>query len=385
MGSIDRYILRTTLGAFLLILVSLTGMIWVTQALRDIDIITAQGQTILVFIGITLLIVPSLILMIAPMALVIAVAHVLNKLSTDSELIVMNAAGLSPWRLFRGFLTSALIVSLAMAVIGAIFAPMGLRELRRLLNEVRADVVSNVLQPGRFTAIERGLTVHIRERRSDGILLGILVDDRRDPKERSTFLAEQGEIVKSEQGTFLVLENGSVQRRTSDQRDPTLVLYDRYAFDLSRVGGGPVQMYYTAREMYPWELFAPEPYIAILGQQGQLRAEIHDRIAGPIYPFVFVVVTFAYLGMARTTRQSRAMSLVGAIVAIFLLRLIGFASVIFGSSVPAALFAQYVALAVALGLGLLAISRGIVIEPPAFLSNALGAINERVTRRVAAT
>src|SRR6185436_19763705 len=104
MGSISRYIFRTTLGAFLVVLVSLTAVIWVTQALRDIDIMTSQGQTILVFVGITGLIIPLLVLVIAPIALLIAVAHVLNKLSNDSEIIVMNAAGMSPWVLFRAFL-----------------------------------------------------------------------------------------------------------------------------------------------------------------------------------------------------------------------------------------------------------------------------------------
>ena len=104
MGSIGRYIFRTTFGAFLVVLVSLTAVIWVTQALRDIDLMTNQGQTILVFVGITGLIIPLLILVIAPIALVIAVAHMLNKLGTDSEIIVMNAAGMSPWRLFRPFL-----------------------------------------------------------------------------------------------------------------------------------------------------------------------------------------------------------------------------------------------------------------------------------------
>ncbi len=112
MGSISRYIFRTTFGAFVIVLVSLTAVIWVTQALRDIDLMTSQGQTILVFVGITGLIIPLLVLVIAPIALMIAVAHVLNKLSTDSEIIVMNAAGMSPWFLFRAFMAVAIVVSL---------------------------------------------------------------------------------------------------------------------------------------------------------------------------------------------------------------------------------------------------------------------------------
>ena len=73
MGSIGRYIFRTTFGAFLLVLVSLTSAIWMTQALRDVDLMTGQGQTILAFIGITSLIIPQLVMVIAPVALVVAV------------------------------------------------------------------------------------------------------------------------------------------------------------------------------------------------------------------------------------------------------------------------------------------------------------------------
>src|SRR4030088_3275886 len=146
MGSIGAYIFRTTFGAFLVVLVSLTAVIWVTQALRDIDLMTSQGQTILVFVGITGLIIPLLVL-------VIAVAHTLNKMSTDSEIIVMNAAGMSPWVLFRAFLSVAIVVSILVTAISAYGAPKGLRMLRDWLTEVRANVVSTIVQPGRFTSI----------------------------------------------------------------------------------------------------------------------------------------------------------------------------------------------------------------------------------------
>src|SRR5947207_8069663 len=103
MWSIDRYIFRTTLASFALVLISLTGVIWITQALRGIDLMTSQGQTIITFLGLTSLVIPALILIIAPVALMIAVPHILNMLATDSEIIVMNAAGFSPFRLFRPF------------------------------------------------------------------------------------------------------------------------------------------------------------------------------------------------------------------------------------------------------------------------------------------
>ena len=69
MGSIDKYIFRTTLTAFAVVMASLTGVIWITQALRGIDLMTSQGQTIVTFLGLTGLAVPVLVLVIAPIAL----------------------------------------------------------------------------------------------------------------------------------------------------------------------------------------------------------------------------------------------------------------------------------------------------------------------------
>src|SRR5689334_16914516 len=223
MSALDRYIFRTTFGAFLLVLISLTAVIWLTHALREIDLMTNQRQTILTFIGITGLLIPMLVLVIAPIALVVAVGHTLNRLNTDSEIVVMNASGMSPWRIFRPFMTTTLVVSVLVLGVSAYLAPKGLRELRNWAAKVKADFVVNIVQPGRFITIERGLTFHIRERRADGQLMGIFIDDRRDPKERVTSLSEYGEIVETGSGTFLVLVNGNVQRLEEGKQDPTIV------------------------------------------------------------------------------------------------------------------------------------------------------------------
>jgi lipopolysaccharide export system permease protein len=384
MGSISRYIFRTTFGAFVIVLVCLTAMIWVTQALHDFDLVTNQGQTILVFMGVTGLIIPLLVLVIAPIALLIAVAHVLNKLSTDSEIIVMNAGGMSPWVLFRAFMVVAVVVSLLVAAISTYFAPKGLRMLRDWLTEVRANVVSNIVQPGRFTSIESRVTIHIRERRPNGQLAGIFLDDSRNPNERLTVLAETGDLVDNDKGAFLVLQKGIVQRRAKDEHDPTMVVFDRYAFDLSQFATGPQAVKYSIRERYLWQLIAPDPKDPFyIEQPGEFRAELHDRLIAPLYPIAFVVIAFAHLGAPRTTRQSRTFSLIGAIGGVGLLRLIGFASTVFGATIPWMLSLQYVAMAFALVSGLWVIRRGLVVEPPAFAADWFNALAARITQHFA--
>ncbi len=384
MGSIGRYIFRTTISAFLVILISLTAVIWVTQALHDIDLMTTQGQSILIFVGITGMIVPLLILVIAPIALLIAVVHVLNKMSTDSEIIVMNASGMSPWILFRAFLAAAVVVSILVMAVSAYFAPKGLRMLSDWLTEVHADVVGNLVQPGRFTSVASGVTMRIRERRSNGQMVGIFLDDQRDPAQRVTVIADVGEVLNSPSGTFLVLQNGMVQRFEAKERDPTMVVFDRYAFDLSTLIPGRQAITYSIRERYLWQLLFPDPNDKLyVNEPNQFRAELHDRMIAPIYPIAFAVIAFAYLGAPRTNRQSRTISMLGAIGGVALLRLAGFVSTVFGATMPWMLALQYVALAIAFSGGLYVIRRGLILELPAFIDNWLAAITERVMQRVA--
>jgi len=384
MGSIGRYIFRTTFAAFLVILISLTAVIWVTQALHDIDLMTTQGQSILIFVSITGMIIPLLILVIAPIALLIAVAHVLNKMSTDSEIIVMNAAGISPWILFRAFMMVAIVVAIGVTAISAYFAPKGLRMLRDWLTEVHADVVSNLVQPGRFANIAAGVTMRIRDRRSNGQMYGIFLDDQRDPAQRVTVIADVGEVINGPNGTYLVLQNGMVQRFESKERDPTMVVFDRYAFDLSSLIPGQTAIQYSIRERYLWQLLFPDPNDKLyIDEPKQFRAEMHDRLIAPLYPLAFTVIAFAYLGAPRTNRQSRAISMLGAVGGVALLRMVGFVSTVFGATIPWMLSLQYVALVIAFAGGLFVIHRGLIIELPAAIDTWLTALTERVMRRVA--
>lgn len=383
MGSIDRYIFRTTLASFAVVLISLTGVIWITQALRGIDLMTSQGQTILTFLGVTSLAIPVLVLIIAPIALMIAVSHTLTKLATDSEIIVMNAAGLSPLRLFRPFLYATIAVSLLVAFIGSYLAPDGMRRLKRWDAEITADVLTNILQPGRFAQLDNNLTMRIRERQPGGLLVGIFVDDRRDPKERVTIIADHGTVLKNKDGSFLILEDGNLQRFELGKTDPAMVAFGRYAFDMSKFSNRSADVTYGIRERYLWELMAPpkdDPIFQAMPRQ--FSAEMHDRFMGPLYPLAFAALTFAFLGSPRTTRQSRNFSMGSAIAAVFGLRMAGFALSVMAAKSDTAAPLQYLLLFSAIGFSIWIIASGVVIEPPAKLVEAINRSNARLLRLV---
>jgi lipopolysaccharide export system permease protein len=325
MTIIDRYIFKTAAVAFLATLVSLTGVIWITQALREIDLLTGKGQSIVMFLTVTGLSIPALVTIIAPVALFIATLYALNKLNGDSELIVMSAAGMSPGRLIRPFIGLTLIVVCLVAWMTLTAMPASFRDLRDLVTQIRADFVTRILKEGQFTTLDQGITFHYRERAGE-TLLGIFMQDKRDKDRTNIYIAERGQTMDVKGVPYLVLENGSVQREQAGSSDAAIVVFERYAVDLSQFGGDGETVTYKPRERATAELLSldkTDPYVQT--QRGRFRAELHERFSAPLYPIAMMAIAFAALGSARTTRQGRGTAILAAVIAVVLLRIAGFA------------------------------------------------------------
>jgi lipopolysaccharide export system permease protein len=339
MSTFGRYLFRQVAGSLLLILLSLSGVVWIALALRQLNLVTTQGQDAWAFLIMTTLALPNLMALIAPIALLIAAIHTLNRLNGDSELIVLTASGATVWTVARPLILLALIVSLAVSFVNHVGMPWSLRMLREYVIQVRTDLISQVLQPGQFSSPERDLTFHIRDRTYDGELLGILMQDSRDKKQLMSYLAERGALVKQADSTFLVMTNGHIVRQSDTGEPPQIVTFESYAIDLNRFepksdGGG-----LKPRERYFSELAYPDakdPYYR--HQPGQFRAEFHERLSNPLYPIAFVMIAVAFAGQARSTRQRRVEAVVFAFLLAAAIRLGGLAGnnlvVIRASAVP---------------------------------------------------
>ena len=213
------------------------------------------------------------------------------------------------------------------------------------------------------------------------MLAGIFVDDRRDPKERVTIIADHGTVLKNESGSYLVLEDGNLERFEAGKRDPALVAFGRYAFDMSKFSNRGRDVALGIRERYLWELVSPTEDDPVFKQlSGQFNAELHDRFMSPVYPFAFAVLTFAFLGTPRTTRQSRNFSIGGSILVVFGLRMAGFACSVMTVKTPSMALVQYAMLFGSIGVGLWMILGGVVVEPPAALMDAINKSNARLAR-----
>ncbi|HRJ68741.1 MAG TPA: LPS export ABC transporter permease LptF [Beijerinckiaceae bacterium] len=325
MQILERYIFRTAVSAFLLCLCALTGVIWISSALKELDLITGKGQSVLLFLYITLLSIPALIMIIAPLALFISIVYTLNKFNGDSELIVMSAAGVPPMKILRPFLTLTLATAMLVGLITIKVMPESFRSLRDLVVKMRADLITQFVQEGKFVTLDAGITFHYKEKGPNGILLGIMFQDRRNANMVTTYLAERGRMVEVDGLQYFLLEKGSLQRQDKARKESALVYFERYAFDMDQFGGENEKIVYKPRERTTWELMTlDKEEFYVKWQIGRFRAELHERFVQPLYAFAMLAIAFAALGSARTTRQGRGAAMAAAGIAVLLLRIAGF-------------------------------------------------------------
>ena len=321
MSLFSRYVFRQVANAFVIILVTLTTIVWLATALKQLDLIVSQGQGFVLFLKMTFLTLPSLMALIAPNAMLMASLYTLDRMNGDSELIVMTAAGAPVWRIGAPFVLLASMVCVVILICNLWVMPASMRALRALITQVRTDVISQVLQPGRFSSTEPGLTFHIRDRSPTGDLLGLLVHDERDDKQLMSYLADRGRIISNDDGAYLVMFDGHVHRYETKSPDQgvQIVAFDQYVLNISDLNPkdtGSKEL--RPRERYLGELLNPDPkLLKAKGAVGQLRTELHDRFSTPFYPLLFAFLAVAILGHARTTRESRwAQILIAAGIAV---------------------------------------------------------------------
>lgn len=342
MNLIERYIFRRAGLAGLTILGSLAGVVWVVQALREIDVVTTNGQTILRFLALTTLAVPNLILAIIPVALLLATIYTINSMNTNSELVVVSASGSSNWRISKPLIVLALICSLFAGLVGHVLSPLSLLKLRHFVTEMRADLVTLIIREGTFNSIEKGLTFHVAKRDAGGILKGVLISDDRDPDVGIIYSANEGYVSRTNQGAFLLLKDGEIQQTNQKDGTVTRVKYQSYIFDLSTFSGNKIVKPQKAKERLTSELFFPDPNdLVYKSHPGRYRSQIHERFSEMLWPFAYVFIVLAFAGQARSSRQSFAVSITAAAVSVVVARGLGFSAISALKTDPNAVYYAY--------------------------------------------
>jgi lipopolysaccharide export system permease protein len=309
----DKYLLKSLMFATVFISLTLACIILLTQSMRFLELIMNSGASSLAFWTLALLALPRFLEIILPIALMAAVVFIYNKLTIDSELIVMRMLGKSPFALARPALYLAGIVTVALFFVTMWVAPTSLSNMHQMRQVIKAQYSTWLFRPGVFNTVVPGLTVFVRARDNEGEMKGIMIHDSRDEsKVPVTVVAKKGLVVINENGAQQVLVfDGS--RQSVDPKTGALNRLDfsRYSIDLPE-GSGPVrQRWKEPDERTFLELLTPNVNNKRdVESRRDFVIEAHRRIISPLLAPAFTVLSLAFLLLGPLDRRGQGWRIV---------------------------------------------------------------------------
>lgn len=323
---IDRYLLARLLSLFGFFALVLVSVYWINRAVGLFDQLLADGQTAKVVLEFTALTLPFVIRVVLPIAAFAAAVQVANRLSGDSELVVMQAAGLSPWRLARPVLVFGLIGAVLMALLTHWLVPASRAQLAQRQAEIAENVTAQFLIPGTFLYPADGMTLYIRDISPRGELLGLFLADDRRPDRTVIHTAEKALLVKAETGPKLIMLAGQSQAltRPADGTAPRLAVtqFADFTYDLGALVTRKPREARDIDEVSTRALLAdPGAVAAATGlRAAELRLELHERLAQPLQAPVAALIGFAALMTGAFSRFGLARQILIAIGALILVQ-----------------------------------------------------------------
>ncbi|MBI1393550.1 MAG: LptF/LptG family permease [Alphaproteobacteria bacterium] len=298
MNRIDRYILRQMITPLIFGTIVITLVVWLTQTLQRLELVIEHGEGIAAFIWLTLLIIPSLLVIVLPFAVFGATLYTLQRLHADSEISVMFAAGYSKLRIVSPVVIVAFAAALATLWINVDLMPRSYRELKRQVAEIRADLAAMALRAGEFTKFGDGFTVYVEQSLPNGAFRGLIVNDYRDPDDEETYMARYGLLRDTEDGPYLFLSDGNIQSYDRKTGAADIVVFEQTAVNVESLAPQRNGVQLEVTERYPHELFNPDMTNEWDRRNaGRLIAEGHARLASPFYPIAYVLLAaYALLG-----------------------------------------------------------------------------------------
>lgn len=321
MSRIDQYIYVQMLTLFGFFALMLVAIYWINRAVGLLDQLVGDGQSIGVFLQMSMLSIPSVVELTVPMASFAACLFVANKLAQDSELVVMQATGYSSFRLIRPALFFAASVAVMTALVTNFLIPAAAAQTRELRGEIAQNTTAKFLKEGQFLSPAEGVMLFTRKISIDGEMLDIFISDRRAPDAAMLFTADRAFVINDQGEPKLLMLSGTVQRYDPENG----VLTVSHFADLTYALGGVLNPQDASiRVLQEWstlQLIAPNAESLAQSGAQKSRAQYmgHGRISWPISTGIVATVAFSMLLLGAYSRFGLLWQIISAIGALIVL------------------------------------------------------------------
>lgn len=314
MKKLSQYIFVQLFFTVLAVCLVLTCIMWLAQSLRYIDFIAQKGVPLFLFFKMILYLLPNLVVIVAPIAVLIGVLFIYNKLIADHELVVMQASGVGYWQLAKPAIAIGVLVTVILYAFTLYFLPLSFRNYREISLSLREKSLTSLIQVGQFNTLGK-YTVYARGQDMRGNFLDLLIYDGSQGEKATTFMAKKGIVISKDESNRLLLINGNRQEKDLGTGKPSILYFDRYVIETKDKSAEKDKEGRTLRayERYVGDLLNPRETLPSAVRLEFISAA-HQRLLSPLYALVFALLGVCALILGHYNRGGRTKKILLACV-----------------------------------------------------------------------
>lgn len=294
MRILDRYVLREIALPFLIALVVFTFVLIIPFILELAEALIEKGVSWPIILQLMVTLLPATLGLTIPMALLLAILVALGRLSSDREIVVLMACGVSPYRLLRPIMMLAVLAAATTFYVMVQAIPDANQLNREITLRVVADRAEGQVRAREFFADFPNTVLYVREIPQEGGWHDVFAADMKNPAQPIIYVARRGRmLINREARTIeMVLEDGA--QHTTTAADPAT--YEMVRFNQLIVSLDPESVFQNTlprgeREMTIAELKARinELQASNLPFHNPVM-EIHKKFSIPVACLVFALI-----------------------------------------------------------------------------------------------
>ncbi len=305
-------------GFFLFVLVA-------GNVLKDLMGYVLAGQlSVEDALELVMLLIPPGVSYALPIGLLCGVLLVLGRLSSDSEIVAMRAAGLSIRRVSVPILLLGLIGASVSLVINFVYMPEARTRYKTFLDDFRKTKVLRVITPKTFIRDFKGRVIFVDEKRGNeliGLKIWLLDDQQRVTEYISAAKGTIDEVNEGQKIAIIAYECSVLKLDGKTPEDyevpPQTASFGRFSYELplEKIQGGSSSLKRKPDWLTWSELRAEQKRLSEIVAQDRslpnrqaltkIRLTLHDKasMACATFAFVFLAVP---LGITVSRRESSA-------------------------------------------------------------------------------
>lgn len=308
-----KYITDLLIRIFSIIILTFAFIVILGQFLKLINKYIGKGNNLLDILYMLVLFLPSLFIYISPIAIFCTIIFVYYKMSVDNELIILEANGLSKYKIAQTSITFAIFITILAYLFTTFINPLAKRELQNQKLISKEGYVSNLLEEKVFNNLTKDLTIYVEKKNKNNELNGVVIYN--NIKNKNIIIsAEKANFITSNNQLAIVMYNGTRQElNKSNELD--ILKFTNSKIDLLPSQIKKINKEYSPEEWFISELIFNKPKSS--EEKGAIHAELHHRLTWPLLNLALASIASVFIFNINFSRTWHSKPLIFAVIAGF--------------------------------------------------------------------